>query len=105
VHAFAEGGQGIPAGFFGIAPALNTPLQLGYLVRLGYLVFDIDDNEISLLQTNCDANGTELAEITTGNGSVPNSTPVANAVSVTQGTGAFTSSTPTGHSSKWVGRE
>jgi hypothetical protein len=73
--------------------------------RLVYLVFGIDDNEISLLQTNCDANGADVAEITMGKGSVPNSTPVANAVSATQGTGTFTSSTPTGHSSKWVGRE
>lgn len=73
-------------------------------MRLGYLVFDIDDNEVSLLQTNCDANGTDLEEITMGKRSVPNSTPVANAISATQGTGAFTSSTPTGHSSKWVGR-
>jgi len=52
-------------------------------VRLGYLVFDIDDNKISLLQTNCDANGTDLVEITMGKRSVPNSTLVANAVSAT----------------------
>jgi hypothetical protein len=52
-------------------------------VRLGYLVFDIDDNKISLLQTNCDANDTDLVEITMGKRSVPNSTLVANAVSAT----------------------
>ena len=64
-------------------------------MRLGYLVFDIDDNKISLLQTNCHANDTDMVEITMGKRSVPNSTPVANAVSATQGTGTFTSSTPT----------
>jgi hypothetical protein len=52
-------------------------------VRLGYLVFDIDDNKSSLLQTNCDANGTDLVEITMGKRSVPNSRLVANAVSAT----------------------
>jgi Eukaryotic aspartyl protease len=90
------GGQGTPACVFGIAPALGTPLQLGAtFMRSAYLVFDMDNNEISLAQTNFNANGTDVVEIGTGKGSVPNATPVANAVSATQGTGVFASSTPT----------
>lgn len=90
------GGQGTPACVFGIAPALDTPLQLGAtFMRSAYIVFDIDNNEISLAQANFDVNGTDILEIGTGKGSVPNATPVANAISATQGTGVFGTATPT----------
>jgi hypothetical protein len=90
------GGQGTLACAFGISPALDTPLQLGAtFMRSAYVVFDIDNNEISLAQTNFAANGTNVLEIGTGKDSVPNATPVADAVSATEGTGLFTSTTPT----------
>jgi hypothetical protein len=90
------GGQGTLACVFGIAPALGTPIQLGAsFMRSAYVVFDIDNNEISLAQTNFNANGTNVLEIGTGKESVPNATPVANAVSATGGTSVFTSTTPT----------
>ncbi len=89
------GGDGVKACVFGIAPALGTPFQLGdTFLRSAYVVFDIDNNEISLAQTNFDATGSDVVEIGTGTGSVPNATPVVNAVSATQGTGVFTSITP-----------
>jgi hypothetical protein len=90
------GGQGTLGCAFGIAPALDTPIQLGAsFMRSAYVVFDIDNNEISLAQTNFDANGTNVLEIGTGKESVPNAMPVVNAVSATAGTGVFASTTPT----------
>jgi hypothetical protein len=57
-------GQGTLGCTFGIAPALDTPIQLGAsFMRSAYVVFDIDNNEISLAQTNFDANGTNVLEI------------------------------------------
>jgi hypothetical protein len=90
------GGQGIRACVFGIAPALDTPIQLGAtFMRSAYMVFDIDNNEVSLAQANFDVNSTDIVEIGTGKDSVPNATPAVNAVQATQGTGLLTSSTPT----------
>ncbi|KAE9362945.1 aspartic proteinase precursor [Stipitochalara longipes BDJ] len=89
------GGEGVQACVFGIAPALGTPFQLGdTFLRSAYVVFDIENNEVSLAQTNFDASGTDVVEIGTGTGSVPNATPVLNAVSATQGTGVFNSNMP-----------
>lgn len=89
------GGQGVEACVFGIAPALNTPFQLGdTFLRSAYVVFDIDNSEVSLAQTNFNANGSDVVEIGTGTGSVPNATPVANAVVATQGTIGFSSNVP-----------
>ena len=89
------GGQGVQACLFGISPALDTPFQLGdTFLRSAYVVFDIDNSEISIAQTNFNPTGSNIMEIGTGTGSVPNATPVVNAVAATQGTVGFSSNIP-----------
>lgn len=66
---------------FGIAPALGETAVLGdTFLRSAYVVYDLANNEISLAQTDFNATGTNVKEIGTGTTSVPDATPVANAV-------------------------
>jgi Eukaryotic aspartyl protease len=90
------GGQNVPACLFGIAPNLGTPMQLGAsFMRSVYLVFDMDNNEVSIAPTNFDSTDSNVVEIGKGKGAVPNATPVANVVVATSGTSSYVFATPT----------
>ena len=66
---------------FGIAPAEGETAVLGdTFLRSAYVVYDLANNEISLAQTDFNATDSSIKEIGTGTASVPDATPVANAV-------------------------
>ncbi|KAM3081002.1 hypothetical protein ACMFMG_004962 [Clarireedia jacksonii] len=78
--------DGKAACLFGIAPAGDSTSVLGdTFLRSAYVVYDLDNNEISLAQTNFNATSTSVVEITTGTTAVPDATAVANAVTATAG--------------------
>lgn len=54
-------------------------------IRSAYLVYDLDNNEISIAQTNFNATTNNVLEIGTGTEAVPSATAVANAVSASTG--------------------
>ncbi|KAF1829882.1 acid protease [Decorospora gaudefroyi] len=67
---------------FGIAPAGNGPSVLGdTFLRSAYVVYDLENDEISLAQTNFNATSSNIQEIQSGPDGVPNATGVGNAVS------------------------
>jgi hypothetical protein len=81
-----EFNDGTAACLFGIAPAGDSTSVLGdTFLRSAYVVYDLDNNEISLAQTNFNATSTSIVEITTGTTAVPDATLVANAASATAG--------------------
>ncbi|KAJ4012255.1 hypothetical protein NW766_007556 [Fusarium irregulare] len=60
---------------FGIAPSTTQVSILGdTFLRSAYVVFDLDNNEISLAQSNFDATGSHILEIGTGKNAVPSAT-------------------------------
>lgn len=60
---------------FGIAPSGSQISILGdTFLRSAYVVFDLDNNEISLAQSNFDATGSHILEIGTGKNAVPSAT-------------------------------
>ncbi|KAG5665102.1 hypothetical protein KAF25_009227, partial [Fusarium avenaceum] len=60
---------------FGIAPSTSEISILGdTFLRSAYVVFDLANNEISLAQSNFDANGSHIVEIGSGKNSVPTGT-------------------------------
>ena len=64
----------------GISPADDsTPVLGDTFLRSAYVVYDLHSNTISIAQTNFNATTDNIMEIT--NSSVPDATPVANAVS------------------------
>lgn len=66
---------------FGVGPAGDSTSVLGdTFLRSAYVVYDLAQNEISLAQTNFNATGSNILEITNSTG-VPDATGVANAVS------------------------
>ena len=76
---------------FGIASADGTLPTLGDTwLRSAYVVYDLDNNEISLAQTNFNASTSHIVEIGTGQDSVPDASSVASPVqaSVTKTGGA-----------------
>ncbi|GJC95768.1 eukaryotic aspartyl protease [Colletotrichum higginsianum] len=78
--------NGVDACLFGIAPAGTGTNVLGdTFLRSAYVVYDIDNNEISLAQTKFNATSTNILEIGKGSGSVPSAVAVANPVSATNG--------------------
>lgn len=78
--------DGTPACLFGVAPSGSGSAVLGdTFLRSAYVVYDLANNEISLAQTNFNATGTNVVEIGTGTGSVPDATTVANPVAATAG--------------------
>ncbi|EGD96316.1 aspartyl protease [Trichophyton tonsurans CBS 112818] len=83
--------DGSKACVFGIAPAGGSISILGDTVlRSAYLVYDLDNNEISIAPTLFNSTETNILEIGTGENSVPDATGVPNAVTsaqVTQATG------------------
>jgi hypothetical protein len=78
--------DGTPACLFGLAPNGGGSSVLGdTFLRSAYVVYDLDNNEISLAQTNFNATKSNVVEIGTGTGAVPDATLVANPVSATAG--------------------
>lgn len=73
--------DGTPACLFGIAPAGSSTSVLGdTFIRSAYLVYDLDNNEISIAQTSFNATKSNVLEIASGTSGVPSATAVANAV-------------------------
>lgn len=83
--------DGTEACLFGIAPAGEGTTVLGdTFLRSAYVVYDLDNNEVSLAQTNFNATESNVLEIGTGDDAVPSATAVADPVAAT-GIGAATS--------------
>ncbi|UZP41314.1 hypothetical protein NXS19_009130 [Fusarium pseudograminearum] len=60
---------------FGIAPSTSQVSILGdTFLRSAYVVFDLDNNEISLAQSNFEATGSHILEISKGKNAVPSAT-------------------------------
>lgn len=77
--------NGESACLFGIAPAGSGTNVLGdTFLRSAYVVYDIDNNEISLAQTRFNATTSNIQEIPSGS-SLPGATVVSNPVSATSG--------------------
>lgn len=78
--------DGTAACLFGIAPAGGGTNVLGdTFLRSAYVVYDLDNNEISLAQTRFNITETRVLEIGTGKNAVPDATSVAASVQATQG--------------------
>lgn len=78
--------NGVPACLFGIAPAGSGTNVLGdTFLRSAYVVFDLDNNQISLAPTKFNSTTSSIKEIGRGAGSVPGATLVANPVAATAG--------------------
>ena len=68
---------------FGVAPAGNNPNILGdTFLRSAYVVYDLDNNQISLAQTNFNSSQDHVVQIGTGSNAVPDATGVASPVTV-----------------------
>ncbi|KAF2968893.1 hypothetical protein GQX73_g4694 [Xylaria multiplex] len=77
--------NGVEACLFGIAPAGSGTNVLGdTFLRSAYVVYDIDNNQISLAQTSFNATKSDISEIPTGT-SIPGATVVSNSVTATSG--------------------
>ncbi len=89
--------DGTEACLFGVAPAGGggTYVLGDTFLRSAYVVYDIDNNEISLAQTNFNATATDVQEIT-GPGEVPDATAVASPVAATAGVAAGSSTSSAG---------
>jgi len=74
--------RGQPVCILGIGPAGSSVAVLGdTFLRSAYVVYDLENNEISLAQTNFNATSENVQEIKEGSDGVPNATGVPNAVS------------------------
>ncbi|TRX94472.1 hypothetical protein FHL15_004627 [Xylaria flabelliformis] len=77
--------DGEAACLFGVAPAGSGTNVLGdTFLRSAYVVYDIDNNQISLAQTKFNATTSNVKEIPTGT-SLPGATVVSNSVAATEG--------------------
>ncbi|KAJ9611539.1 hypothetical protein H2200_004723 [Cladophialophora chaetospira] len=92
---FANGEE---ACLFGIAPAQDGIPVLGdTFLRSAYVVYDLENNEISLAQTTFNSTTDNVQMITRGSGGVPNATPVSDPVSdISASTGGARDSSATG---------
>ncbi|KJR89879.1 uncharacterized protein SPSK_06273 [Sporothrix schenckii 1099-18] len=78
--------NGQTACLFGIAPAGTGTNVLGdTFLRSAYVVYDLDNNQISLAQTVFNTTASNVVEIGTGASSVPDATLVTNSVAATSG--------------------
>ncbi|KAL2015111.1 hypothetical protein VTK56DRAFT_6298 [Thermocarpiscus australiensis] len=79
--------DGTPACLFGIAPAGGggTYVLGDTFLRSAYVVYDLDNNCISLAQTRFNTTASRVLEIGTGAGAVPGASKVANPVRATEG--------------------
>lgn len=74
--------RGQPICILGIAPAGTGVSVLGdTFLRSAYVVYDLDNNQISLAQTNFNATASNVQEIASGADGVPRASLVPNAVS------------------------
>ena len=74
--------NGEPACIFGISEVSDHIAVLGdTFLRSAYVVYDLENNEISLANTVFNASNSDVREITTASGTVPGATPVAHPVS------------------------
>ncbi|KAI1212442.1 acid protease [Annulohypoxylon truncatum] len=77
--------NGVTACLFGISPAGTGTNVLGdTFLRSAYVVYDLDNNEISLAKTNFNTTESNIEEIPSGTG-IPNATAVSNSVAATSG--------------------
>lgn len=75
-----QGGE--PVCILGVGPAGDSISVLGdTFLRSAYVVYDLENNEIALAQTNFNATSSNIQEIQSGEDGVPNASEVANAVS------------------------
>jgi hypothetical protein len=91
--------DGTIACLFGVAPASGGISVLGdTFLRSAYVVYDLENNEISIAQTVFNATANDIQEIGTGSGSVPGAQPVDNAVTDIQAPtgGAILGNSPSG---------
>ncbi|KAI0456153.1 aspartic-type endopeptidase [Xylaria acuta] len=78
--------DGEPACLFGIAPAGSGTNVLGdTFLRSAYVVYDLDNNQISLAQTRFNATASDVREIPSGTSSLPGATVVSNSAEATSG--------------------
>lgn len=85
--------DGTEACLFGIAPSGSGTNVLGdTFLRSAYVVYDLENNEISIAQTTFNSTTNNVMEIGTGSKAVPSATAVSNAVSAT-GIGSASSTT------------
>jgi len=78
--------DGTPACLFGISPAGSMVTVFGdTFLRSAYVVYDLDNNEISMAQTNFNSTGTNIVEISPGKSGVPDATLVADSVAASLG--------------------
>ncbi|KAF2182738.1 acid protease [Zopfia rhizophila CBS 207.26] len=74
--------RGQPVCILGIGPAGDSTCVLGdTFLRSAYVVYDLENNQIALAQTNFNATKTSVQEIQSGANGVPDASGVANAVS------------------------
>ncbi|KAF1961109.1 candidapepsin-4 precursor [Byssothecium circinans] len=74
--------RGQPVCILGISPSGNAVSVLGdTFLRSAYVVYDLQNNQIALAQTNFNATNSDIKEISSGTNGVPSATIVQNAVS------------------------
>jgi hypothetical protein len=74
--------RGQPICILGVGPAGNSVAVLGdTFLRSAYVVYDLENNEISLAQTNFNSTSENIQEIRKGSEGVPNASGVPDAVS------------------------
>ncbi|KAJ2891404.1 aspartic proteinase precursor [Zalerion maritima] len=84
--------NGVEACLFGVAPAGSGTSVLGdTFLRSAYVVYDLENNEISLAQTVFNASSSNVVEIGTGTDAVPSATAVSDSVSAASGVSLTTS--------------
>ncbi|KAI9797759.1 MAG: hypothetical protein M1835_006931 [Candelina submexicana] len=89
--------DGTPACMFGIAPSGGSTNILGdTFLRSAYVVYDLNNNEISIAQTNFNATSDNVLPIGTGTKSVPSATAVANPATAVVGAVGGRAGSPTG---------
>ncbi|KFY41100.1 hypothetical protein V494_03205 [Pseudogymnoascus sp. VKM F-4513 (FW-928)] len=79
---------GAPACLFGIVPSgVSVPVLGDTFLRSAYVVYDLENNEISLAQTKFNATGSNIVELGNGKHAGGIATAVANPASATAGVG------------------
>lgn len=92
------GGNSQQACLFGVAPGGSDTVILGdTFLRSAYVVYDLDNNEISLAQSRFNATTAQIAEIGKGADAVPSAAAAASTVPATGLPPAATSSTAGGN--------
>ncbi len=78
--------NGVPACLFGIGPAGAGTNVLGdTFLRSAYVVYDLENNMISLAPTKFNTSSSQVVEIGKGESAVPDATKVQNPVKATEG--------------------